>query len=177
MSAPTDSTSQPASQSANDPIAELRFKKHNFQAIAYNTIGCTVAYNHHYVIEDAPDKIRPAPYGSDYRKAWGSVEVSIANFPKPAEVRWKSLDGVGHAAVVDIGSIFADQRVHHQVHASEIPEGWLRDDVVPDIYLEIDDRTINVYMLAHVATRKEQVPGNKYSAFRNDLIKVWSKTY
>ncbi|MBS0216418.1 MAG: hypothetical protein JSR63_09325 [Proteobacteria bacterium] len=158
-------------------MAELHFKSHGFQAIAYNTIGCTVVYNHHYVIEDAPDKIRPAPRGEDYQKAWGTTEVGIANFPKPAEVHWKSLDGAAHSATVDIGSIFSDQRIRHQVHESEIPQDWLRDGLAPDIYLEINDRTINVYMLARVGTRKEQVPGNKYSMFRNDLIRVWSKTY
>jgi len=177
MSAPTDPTSHSASQSANDPIAELHFRKHGFQAIAYSTIGCTVIYNHHYLIEDAADKIRPAPRGGDYQKAWGSVEVGIPNFPQPAEVHWKSPDGAAHSGIVDIGGIFVDQRVRHRVHESEIPEGWLRDEIAPDIYMEINDRTINVYMQAHVATKKEQVSGNKYSNFRNDLIKVWSRTY
>ena len=47
----------------------------------------------------------------------------------------------------------------------------------PDILLEVNDRTINVYMRAFVPTRELQIPGNKYSRFRDDLILAWSKTY
>ena len=47
----------------------------------------------------------------------------------------------------------------------------------PDIILEVNDRTINVYMRAFVPTRELQIPGNKYSGFRDDLILAWSRTY
>ncbi|MDM0052216.1 hypothetical protein [Variovorax sp. J22R115] len=49
--------------------------------------------------------------------------------------------------------------------------------ITPAIILEVNDRTINVYMRAHISTKELQVPGNRYSDFRNDLIKAFSQTY
>jgi len=50
-------------------------------------------------------------------------------------------------------------------------------DVRPNIYIEVNERTVSVLMRTHVATREPQVPGNVYSNFRSDTILVWSKTY
>ena len=43
--------------------------------------------------------------------------------------------------------------------------------------LEVNDRTINVYMRDMIALRKPQFPDRPHSDFRNDLIKVFSRTY
>ena len=66
-----------------------------------------------------------------------------------------------------------DQKVLHNVPKEDV----LGDLGNPDILLEVNDRTINVYMRAFVPTRELQIPGNKYSRFRDDLILAWSKTY
>ncbi len=79
----------------------------------------------------------------------------------------------GNGVAVDIASIFRDQRVLHHV-----PNGAVDGDIGdPGIILEVNDRTINVYMKAFVPTRVPQIPGNEYSRFRDDLILAWSKTY
>ena len=158
-------------------VAVLHFKKHNFQATCYNAIGCTVRYNHHNQIEDPPERVSPPPVGADYREAWGSVEVGIPNFPGPAIVQWKSMDGMQHEAKIDIGAIFRDQRVVHRVPVHEVPEQWLHQDLMPDIYLEINDKSIQVFMQAHVPTKHLQDASRPLSDFRDDLIEVWSKTY
>lgn len=154
----------------------LRFRDHSFQVICYNTIGCTVFYYKKYQTQHAPDKVAPPPINADYRKYWGSMEIAIPNFPPPAIVKWKSLDGVFHEAEVDIGGIFKDQLILHNVLEADIPEGWAHD-ISPDIFLEVNGRTINVYMAAHIATKQVQEPGNRFSDFRNDLILAWSHTY
>ena len=99
--------------------------------------------------------------------------LSIGNFPEPASVAWKSKDGVKHSALVDIGSIFSDRHVLYRVPKRDVG-GDIGD---PGIILEVNDRTINVYMKAFVPTREPQVPGNKHSYFRDDLILAWSKAY
>lgn len=154
----------------------LRFDGHNFQAVCYNASGCSVFYHGRYQVKDAPGEVSGPPKGPDYRKSWGSVEIAIPNFPSPAIVKWTSLDGVAREAAVDIGDIFKDRKVLHQVPESDIPEGSAHD-LHPDIYLEVNDRTINVYMKAHIATKTLQEPGNRYSDFRADLILAWTKTY
>lgn len=174
MSTPPNPAIDPATIVPNE--FPLRFRKHNFQSVCYNTIGCTVVYNRKYQTGHAPDRIAPPPRGPDYREAWGGVEIGIENFPPPAIVRWRSLDGEPHEATVDIGAIFADEKVLHHVPENEIPEGWAYD-LRPDIYLEVNDRTIHVFMRAHIATKHPQEPGNRYSDFRSELVRAWTHTY
>lgn len=157
----------------------LRFANHNFAAHCYNTIGCQVIYNGRYQQEDSADEIAPPPPSANYRKEfWDSVEIDIHNFPPPAVVRWKSLDGMQHDAKVDIAAIFRDQLIWHRVPKADMAD-FFRGPVAgdPSIFLEVNDNTINVYTKMFIPTRIEQVPGNVHSSFRNDLFLVWTRTY
>jgi hypothetical protein len=154
----------------------LQFKRHGFDAFCYNTQACTVIYSDLDLTPE--DKQRPsgAPPAGDYRAKWGKAShIGINNFPGPAVVKWTSADGQAHEARVDIAEIFKDERVLHQVKQADYPEGSFGGSV--DIFLEVNDRTLTVFSKAHVPTKTEQVPGNKYSFHRNDLIQAWSKTY
>ncbi len=175
MSAQTNARIEPPAPTHAVP---LKFKLHNFEALCYNTIGCNVIYNQRYQEQNAPDQISPAPKSADYKKSWGSVELGITNFPAPAEVTWKSMDGVAHAAKIDIGEIFKDELIWHNVPKADMADfykGPVAGD--PDIYLEVNDDTVNVYMAMFIPTKKEQIPGNKDSDFRKDVILAWSHTY
>ena len=88
---------------------------------------------------------------------------------------WRSKDGQPHEADIDIGEIFRDQKIVHRVPREDIREGVSITD--PDIVLEVEDRTITVYMRAFIPTKELQVPGNPYSGHRDDLLRVWSRTY
>jgi hypothetical protein len=90
------------------------------------------------------------------------------------------LDGVSHEADIDIGAIFKDELVRYSVANDEIPEGAFPGPgpaTDPSIFLEVNDRTINVFTRSFIPTKKEQIPGNKYSDSRQDLILVWTRTY
>lgn len=154
----------------------LRFVEHAFAVRCYNTVRCQVIYHDHDFTRLFGDKPSGPPPSADYRDRWAyATRAGIPNFPQPAKVRWTSLDGASHEATVDIGSIFKDQRVLYHVPDSQIPDrSWGGD---PNIYLEINDRTINVYMRALIATKTEQIPGNKYSYGRDDVILAWTHTY
>lgn len=103
--------------------------------------------------------------------------MGVDNFPPAAKVTWTSLEGVELEAEVDIGAIFKDERVLYTVPDSEITESGLGDHYSPNIYLEINDRCINVYMSAFITTKTEQRPGNQYSMFRRDVVLAWSSVY
>jgi hypothetical protein len=153
----------------------LTFVRHNFGAFCYSTYGCRVTYNGFTHISEPDDVLQlpSASLGEKYPANLDASYLSVGNFPEPAQVVWKSKDGVKHSASVDIASIFRDQRVLHRV-----PNGAVDGDIGdPGIILEVNDRTINVYMKAFVPTRVPQIPGNEYSRFRDDLILAWSKTY
>lgn len=155
----------------------LRFRTHNIGVYCYDTYECTVSYAGQWLAFDEPQPIEPssASFGPDYRKAFNGSHLGIDNFPAPAEVSWRSKDGQPHAARIDIGAIFADQLIRHRVPRAEIPEDASIPD--PDIVLEINDRTINVYMRAFVPTRTLQIPGNRYSDARDDLILVHTEVF
>jgi hypothetical protein len=155
----------------------LRFRTHNFAAFCYDTYGCKVHYAGLWDIDEDPQILQPssASYGVDYQRGWLGGHLGIENFPSPVEVSWRSKDGQPHAARIDIGAIFADQLIRHRVPRAEIPEDASIPD--PDIVLEINDRTINVYMRGFVPTRTLQIPGNRYSDARDDLILVHTEVF
>lgn len=157
----------------------LRFGSHNFAVHCYNTIGCEVIYDGRYEVEDGPDEVAPPPPPPEERsRAWRSVDIGINNFPPPAEVKWKSLDGVQHQASIDMAAIFKDGLIWHKVPKSDMAD-FYRGPFAgePSIILEVDDHTINVYSRAFIPTKTEQVPGNKGSNFRDDLFLVWTHNY
>ena len=158
----------------------LKFVDHSFEPYCYNTLACTVVYNNYdFNLLDARKPHGP-PRSPDYRDHWWPASHGgISNFPFPAEVRWISLDGVAHEAKVDIGAIFKNERVLYKVSDSEIREGMFPQGLVadPSIFLEVNNRTINVYMAAMIPTKTEQIPGNKYSDARTDLVLAWTHIY
>jgi len=161
----------------------LKFKKHNFDAFCYNAIGCRIIYNNHdfspYAGDQDPDElVSGPPFGPDYRRAWSGSYLGVKNFPAPAWVRWRSLDGVAHEAHVDFASIFKDELILHNVPADDMAhffEGPVAG--APAIILEVNDRIINVYMEMLIPTKTPQIPGNERSYARTDLFLAWSKTY
>lgn len=157
----------------------LRFARHDFAAYCYNTLNCSVVYNEHQFTRYAIDTPMSAPSSPNYKDAWGfSGYLGIRNFPPPADVRWTSLDGVKHEAKVDIAAIFKDQLVWHKVPKSDMADFYSGPVAgEPNIYLEVNDHIINVYMMMLIPTKTEQIPGNKLSYARNDMYLVWTRSY
>lgn len=159
----------------------VQFRNFDFGAICYSTRHCSVILAGHNFTRLSMNAVTPPPSGKNYRDAWGDASYgSIRNFPRPAMVKWTSTDGVEHEAEVDIGAIFKDQWALNNVPVADAivnstsPVGPL---VTPSIFLEVNDRTINVYIKTFIATEAEQEPGNKYSNARDDLILAWTRTY
>jgi len=159
-----------------EPEWPLKFKRHSFGAFCFDTIGCHIAYDGfaHGSLDD--DRVSPplSSYEGTPHQMFRAMHLGRRNFPPPAQVRWRSKDGVPHEAEVDIGAIFADELILHQVPREELYAGSIP---YPAIVLVVDDRTISVYMRARLSTVSPQIPENRYSNFRNDLMLAWSRTY
>ncbi|WP_017115257.1 hypothetical protein, partial [Xanthomonas vasicola] len=164
-----------------DTSKPIPFADHAFGAMCYDTYGCKVLYDGRYEANDPDDvkQISSASLGDGYPGNLDSGTIGIRNFPHfppPAEVTWRSKDGQPHHALVDLDAIFKDKVVLHHVPQEQLPP-ILQADISPHIILEVNDRTINVYMKAMVQTTVQQKPGNEYSYFRNDPILAYTKTY
>lgn len=160
----------------------LKFRWHNFGARCHNTLRCSVVYNR---FQFASDKAVHGPSGQpvhpDWKDDWSAGYIVGKGFAPPVEVDWISMDGREHHAQVDLAEIFRDRMVRHNVPKGDIPEGWLAaktvNPVSVDILMEVNDRTISVYMRAHITTKEPQIPGNPRSCHRRDLIQVWTHIY
>jgi hypothetical protein len=161
-----------------DVVADwpLRFFAHEFGTSCYSVHGCEIKYGH-YWREEPEDELTlsSASIGDKYPGNLGASWGPIRNFPPPALVTWRSRDGTPLHAEIDMAEIFKDQLVLHKLEREEV--GVNVSALTPGIILEVNDRTINVYMRAHISTKELQIPGNRYSDFRNDLIKAFSRTY
>jgi hypothetical protein len=164
-----------SSDTSSQKKADLRFTTHNFAAYCFDTIGCKVLYDNAYEVRNEDGKISPPPHAEDYLTYLDASTLGISNFPPPALVTWRSRDGEAHEATVDIGEIFKDRRILHNVLEKDIPEDADTDG--PAIILVVNDRTISVYMRAFIPLKEPTIPGNKYSSGRDDLMLAYSHTY
>lgn len=176
MSAQANATIEPPAQTHAVP---LKFKLHNFEAVCYSTLKCSVIYADNDFTRTFENTPAPPPTSADYKSNWGTASyLGIKNFPAPAEVRWTSQDGSVHRAKVDIGNIFKDELIWHKVSKADMADFYHGPFAgEPDIFLEVNDHTINVYMTTLIPTKTEQIPGNKNSYGRDDLLLAWSHTY
>jgi len=151
----------------------LRFMRHNFGIATYAVQECLVVY------ADRPHTSGPRPALEDVHpnslKIKTANHLMIRNFPPPAVVKWTSRDGTPLEAEVDIGRIFKDELVRYEAPRDEISDRT--PAINPDIVLEINDRTINVYMRAFLSLKAPRTPGNPHSDYRRDLVLAWSETY
>ncbi|MBU6246543.1 MAG: hypothetical protein KGN77_02205 [Xanthomonadaceae bacterium] len=169
-----------ATHEVNGNLFPLRFTAHNFTVFVYNTLSCRVIYDRYDYTRLYEDERAPPPPSMDYREKWPlNGHVGIRNFPPPVEVSWTSLDGMTHHASVDLAALFHGERVRYSVSEEEIAAGHFPQGVVSDplIILEVNNRTLSVFMKAAIPTRGLQIPGNRFSDFRDDVIPVWTHTY
>ena len=155
----------------------LKFGVHYFDAFCYSTYGCKVLYRGMLRADDPDDVLQLSSdsLGSKYPDNLSAGMGPIPNFPAPAKVTWRSKDGTSHEAKIDIGEIFKNQLILHSVAREDATEN--ATDGMPGIILEVNDRTINVYMRATIWLKRPRFPDRPHSDFQDELVKVYSRTY
>lgn len=153
----------------------LTFTHHQFGVACFDTRTCRVIFNNFRFGPDqpTPSSASMTPQMLEIARLAGYGPVRLG--APPAKATWQSRDGTELSAEVDIAALFAGGLIRHKLPREDIAEGVSMGST--SIILEIDDRTINVYTYTFIPTRREQEPGNPYSSFREDLIKVDSRTY
>ncbi|GEM_PF-2798237 len=156
----------------------IRFKDRHYLGLeCYNASDLYLQYGNlaigQYTRErnDGERKIAgPKPEGYQPSADMGSYKV----FESKVKLRWRDKADNPISYVFDFEDIFKDKIIPH-VKEDEDRIWW--DDplqLYPDIILEVDDRTLNIYSNIYVYLR---VPGTNKLKPRRDLIKVFSKTF
>lgn len=167
-----------AQRSADDGTVAawpLRFQHHDFAVACFDTQSCQVRY-HGFDFgnpEPTPPAATLSPQARD--EALSADYGPVPRETPPAQARWRSKDGSELQASIDIAAIFADGLVRHEVPREDIAEGVSIGST--GIVLEIDDRTVNVYSRTLIPLKAPRDPANPDSDIRNDLIRVYSRSY
>lgn len=150
------------------------FFAHNFSASCFDTLKCRVIYNNRY----EPDDNGPTgPFTDELRNNLHAFRMGIVNFPSPAEVTWVSKDGVSHTAKIDIGWIFRSLMVRYGPDLDVNDVNLQSDPFPPDVYLVVENRSVHVYMRAHVDLLHPTDPKNKLTNYREDLVLAYTEDF
>ncbi|KFA23145.1 hypothetical protein FQK02_06145 [Xanthomonas vasicola] len=167
----------------------LRFDSYSFGARCYHVMRCSIVFDRkqHSLHLDGPSG---APYAPDWKDDWtggfGSTEeFETRGFPSTVDIDWTAMDGVERYTEIDFEKIFPGHVILHSVAREDVDEFFLLHGYFADgrhhvyILLEVNDRTINVYMRSRILTKylvdPEHDPLKKIS--RGELILAWTKTY
>lgn len=155
----------------------LFFIRHNFSTQCFDTQYCLVKYGSVPAEHREPTR-SIADMGRHYPGILtGATRIGIDNFAGPVEITWRAKDGTPLEARIDFEALFPDRLV-------PIPPAVKREDIPerinisePTIVVEVVDRTVNVYTSTHIPMKELQIPGNQYSDFNDDLVRVFTRTY
>lgn len=172
-----------------DPVSDfpwpLTFESFAFGTRAYNTLDCSIIFSNKQFASDR-ERNRPSgePAAANWKDDWTAWFNILTDMmpPGPVEVEWTSLDGVEHYVEIDlIKDVFPDRVVAHAVPKEDVNENWARYEggrtSAPDILMEINDRTINIYMSVRVLTKLPPDPSRPDIVGRRDLVLAWTKNY
>lgn len=180
----TTRSDSPEKQLADIPWP-LTFDSFSFDVRCYNTLASNIIFHGQQLgLSKEIDGPSGQPRSPDWKNRWtaGFIIPKDRMPPEPVTIRWTSLDGEQHYAEIDlIKGIFPEQVVLHNVPREDVNEDWARFEggrtSSPDILMEVNDRTISVYMRAHVLTKSFPIPGREDVRSRRDLVLAWTQTY
>lgn len=162
----------------------LTFDSFSFGSRAYNTLSCSIIFqDQQHALPSELDRPSGVPKFENWKDRW-SADFLVSRDempPGPLEVQWISLDGSRHSVEIDlVGEIFPGQVILHEVEKEDVWEFWNSDRTghAPDVLLEVNDRTITVYMRSLIVTRIWEGEGEQARrVMRDRLIQAWTRTF
>lgn len=159
----------------------LRFDSFDFGARCYNTLRCSIIFANHQHSPFEEDEPSGLPFSPDWKDHWEAGFIVSPNevFPPPVEIKWTAMDGVERRTSVDLEAIFPNREILHNVPREEVDEMWWVSEFSrhAEILLEVNDRTINVYMKAWVLTNRLSPEDPEIKESHRDLILAWTKNF
>lgn len=154
----------------------FRFWQHNLGVYCFRTWGCRVEYGDQLIWDKKPDQYeRPLEdYPPDLRKRMRGTNIGFRAFEGPLRLRWQDDSKQPLALDLDLGEIFADGLIRHDVPADEINATSSVGN--PDIIVEINDRTVRLYMRAFIPLKAPRDPSNRYTNSVDENVLVLERT-
>jgi hypothetical protein len=161
----------------HDNTRPISFDHHNFGYACFDASELSIIYNNHRFNAWNTKEVRPTKTAKSEKLFSGNYD-GVRNFPAPAKVKWRAKDGTPLEASVDIGQIFKEQVILHKEDPKQLTKYYDSTPSDPDIILEVNNRTINVYMLANMNVVPEGKSEQKSeNILRRSLTLAYSKTY
>lgn len=125
----------------------LTFKTHDLRVELYSASDLHLVYagSSHLL---SPGELARDKTLQDDTKYSGGTSGSYVAFAGPAQLKWRSRDGVQHSCTLNLDEVFGDRRVLHTEDPMRIYKPMPITGGEPTIVIEVIDRTVNVYMFA-----------------------------
>lgn len=155
---------------ANEDV--LKFSTHdlNIQVYSASDVELVYAGTPHKL---STGKLAPAKTKTDETKYLNFKSGAYNAFPGPVEIKWSTADGSKLAASIDLDDIFKERKV---LHTEEMSRLYMADPIAggrPTIIVEVNDRTLNIYMAVTLRLEKDAVTREH----RDYRTLAFSKTY
>ncbi|RMH88596.1 hypothetical protein EBB59_11505 [Lysobacter pythonis] len=163
----------------------LRFDSYSFGVHCCNTLKCSVIFDRyqHSIYLDRPSG-EPRP-PKNWSASFGSTEAfETHGFPSPVDIKWTALDGIERETEIDLETVFPGHEILHNAKQADLEPWWAMGGFFgkghhAEIFLEVNDRTINFHMKSMVRTKNlRNAPDEPEShEILNDLLLAWTKTF
>lgn len=139
----------------------LRFTAHNFALFCYDCSNVHVVYGrraHDLWDEGTPAPVKTAAHADRYpNMKFGTYTA----FETTLEARWTAHDGTTLSCEVDLNEVFPDRVVPHNVDPRRIYAPMPITGREPTILVEVNDRTLNIYIDATIQSLPEGADPSK----------------
>ena len=154
----------------------FRFWRHSLGVYCFRTWGCSVQYGAETVWEEPSDErqrpLEERPPGM--RNRMRGTQGSFRNFEGPLVANWRDDKKHPHRLELDLAKILADGLIRPNVPNDEIAPQYSVG--APSIVVEINDRTVRLYMRALIPLKKPRDPNNRLTDSVDDLVLVHEQT-
>jgi hypothetical protein len=123
----------------------LTFQRHDLSVSLFNVCAVSVQYAG-CMHAATDDEYAPAKTPADVNRYPSIKSGDWPAFASLVNIEWRALDGQTLDCTLDLNEIFKDKRVLHTENPARLyaPSPIAGD--VPTVIIELDDRTVNVYM-------------------------------
>jgi hypothetical protein len=136
----------------------LKFRTHDFGILCFGGVtNVNLVYagsGHNLCVSDPASEKTPA----DKERVPGFLSGAYHAFAGPVEMDWNARDGTHLSHTVDLNEVFKDKIIPHACDSTRIYEKKPVTCGKPTVIVEMDDRTVNVYLYAEIQLVRDGQP-------------------